>query len=349
MSDGEQKTEPERTGDDESGNGEAVGRGKPVAEGKPAEPAARSGDGAAERGNLIAEFFLLRRALHDAAAIPDEVRASVAGPLALARQRAAAADHLWTGGHDAEGLVLAAAAVEAAREAAAQFIAGRDPGRLAATLAAADGAARAAREAGPPALDEDLTSAHRGLYHRLESVGASLRHGLGAALRTPRELRHCRAVRWAAVAVVVLAAAAVAGWVLRPRDRERYAASACYQPESQFGAALAFDGNRETEWATPDGRAGWVEVRLSPAVDVHRLLILNGHNGHYNDRAVKEFAVELYAGNRLVRTLEDRFPRLDPRPEWRVLPVNVNGVDRIRLVVRSFFGLGASLAELAWE
>lgn len=66
----------------------------------------------------IREYFLLSDAAATAKATPEDVRARIARELAVGRQRAEAADALWSNGHTAEGLRLSVSAFQATLEAA---------------------------------------------------------------------------------------------------------------------------------------------------------------------------------------------------------------------------------------
>src|SRR5688500_3756624 len=66
----------------------------------------------ASPGQAIAEYFTLRRARALESKIGDDVRKPLADALALGRQRAEAAEVLWSSGHLAEGLRLALEALD---------------------------------------------------------------------------------------------------------------------------------------------------------------------------------------------------------------------------------------------
>lgn len=69
----------------------------------------------------IAEYFTLRDASTTAARIPDAGRKEIAGALAVGRQQAEAAEALWSNGHAAEGLRLAASALTTTIAAAPSY------------------------------------------------------------------------------------------------------------------------------------------------------------------------------------------------------------------------------------
>ncbi len=69
----------------------------------------------------IREYFLLSDARATAKLVPEDARVALDRQLALGRQRAEAADALWSNGHVAEGLRLAADAFDATLAAVAPF------------------------------------------------------------------------------------------------------------------------------------------------------------------------------------------------------------------------------------
>jgi hypothetical protein len=118
--------------------------------------------------------------------------------------------------------------------------------------------------------------------------------------------------------------------------------------DRKYEAGKAVDGKAGTEWLLPDGQTGWIEIRMRPRA-VARVLLLNAHNPGYNDRATKDFALELYGDGALLATVDARFGSFDPVPGWLAVPVDAGSVDRVRLEVRSFHGVGGGIAEIDLE
>lgn len=71
----------------------------------------------------VAEYFTLREATSTAARIPEAGRTEIARALALGRQKAEAAEALWSNGHAAEGLRLAVDALRTTLDAAPSYAA----------------------------------------------------------------------------------------------------------------------------------------------------------------------------------------------------------------------------------
>lgn len=105
----------------------------------------------------IREYFLLSEARATAKIVPEDARVALDRQLAVGRQRSEAADALWSNGHVAEGLRLAAEAFEATVASVAPFAdaiapPGREPTR--AEPAEAEAPASADAQAEEPAGDE---------------------------------------------------------------------------------------------------------------------------------------------------------------------------------------------------
>jgi len=168
------------------------------------------------------------------------------------------------------------------------------------------------------------------------------------SLSSPRAIR---ATRWARViGLVVLVIGGSVGGYLGTRTPPGIHATASGQWSPEFGGPEgAIDGDPNTEWQSPNGEAGWVEITIEPPAHINTLRILNGHNRHYNDRAVRDATVEVYADGELAHTFDHAWPQLVPSPEWIEEPVNLDQVDRIRFVAHAFHNQGVALAEIQWN
>ncbi len=371
----------------------------------------------------VKEWFLLKQAAEEAKGRPASAREAVAEGLALGRQRADAAEALWSNGHAAEGLRLAVDALECTlgaaealgvggpvkktpvaaiaealddadepdsetdSEADAEADAGAEPeaDSEADSDSEAEAEVEAEAEAEPdafadwktvlrargldaerlervkmskaslseaalPALDGAVSAAHAELYKDVSRGRQDVDRVLSSASMTLGQIRWRRMQRWATTATVI-AACLVGTWLMvRTPHRVFSTASAFYRNDAQFSPDNVFDGDEHTEWLLNDRQTGWVEGRLSPARSISAVRILNGHNRHYNDRAVKGYKIELFdsSGNKLTE-IEGEFERLAPAPEWVSHPAEFDDVERIRISVTSSHRLGASLAEVAWD
>ncbi|MGF1466292.1 MAG: discoidin domain-containing protein [Sandaracinaceae bacterium] len=223
---------------------------------------------------------------------------------------------------------------------------GLSPRRIRRVLAARE----AALGAMPlPELDAEVSPSHAELFQELLTAHKHVEGAIGPVARSRRQLMLTRAARLAYLAVAAaVALGAVWYFVVRvPRSAEAVA-SAVYGSAAEFRPDNAIDGDEGTEWLLPNGTAGHLDVRLSPARRITAIRLINAHNRHYNDRATREYRVEIVSGAG-TETIEGVFPRLDPTPEEVVHEVMVDGVTQIRFVVVSWHNLGGGLAELGWD
>lgn len=333
----------------------------------------------------VAEYFTLREARTVASRIPEHARKDLADALAVGRQKAEAAEALWSNGHTAEGLRLAVEGLDATLEAAPRHaralapaasasgetsperpaaVTEADPeavddarwrpvlegcGVSADRIRAIAEAEQKARTTVLPRLDREVGAAHADLYRQIASARLEVERALAYAAMTSRELGWTRATRIATATLVALLAIGGIVFVTRTPRRIDAAASATFANNPTFAAGNAVDGDVGTEWLLPDHVTGWVEARLSPSRRVARITVRNARNAPHFDRATREYRLELYSGDRVVRSIDGEFPTYerDPRPVSH--EVGVDGVDRVRFVVRSHHNLGAGLAELTIE
>jgi hypothetical protein len=195
-----------------------------------------------------------------------------------------------------------------------------------------------------PALDTDVSDADLEFFHQLAAVAAALNRGLTPRIlqRTDiiaRRLRRCIVAAGIGVTTVLVLAVAfrplpcrVSGFLFE-----------------EFRCEMAIDGVAASEWLLPDGKPGWIDVRVSPSRDIRSVRLTNGHNRTSNDRAIRAYQVEAYSGRRLLNTASGEFPALLPAPQPIEVPLVAKGVDRVRLVVSSWFGAGGALAEIKVE
>jgi hypothetical protein len=156
------------------------------------------------------------------------------------------------------------------------------------------------------------------------------------------------------VGSVVLAASCTAVYVafaLGARPFAGVSASAVFDDNPLFGPRMAVDGQAETEWLLPDRTSGSLELTVFPARDVRRVIIRNGHNRQFNDRAVRTFSVELLRDGVRVHVAHGMFGHIAPDGETKtiVLPQRLDGIDHVRFVVADSHGIGSALAEIRLE
>jgi hypothetical protein len=216
------------------------------------------------------------------------------------------------------------------------------------SVAAVLDATRRRQDIAVPGQDDDIAPAHAELFRRLLSARRRVDPTLRRSLMSQKRAVAHRIAR-IGTPLVVLVVAAITAYVAT-RVPEGVNATASGQYSRELGApAAALDGNPTTEWLTPDAQAGWLEITINPPQNITTLRLLNGHNRHYNDRAVRHAIVQVFSDGDLARTIDQRWPRIEPEPAWVEHSLRVEQVDRIRFEVESFHEHGAALAEISWQ
>ncbi len=338
----------------------------------------------------LSERFWLASAEALSQRLSEADRAALQRQLAIGRQRADAAETLWSNGHVADGLRLAVEAFEttlATLEPFARAIsadANADPDADPDADSDADSDSDADADADPdadapthhpllasrgfrparlealaalrselaelvlPTWDGDIAPEQTELYQRLRAMQRDLSDAVAPSLMSPRAIRATRWVRVVGLSVLVIGG--IVGAYLGLRTPPGVNATASGQWSADFGGPEgAIDGDPNTEWQSPNGEAGWLEITIEPPVHIERLRILNGHNRHYNDRAVRDATIEVYSDGELARAFDHTWPTLTPEPAWIEEPLGLDDVDRIRFVAHSFHNQGVALAEIQWE
>jgi hypothetical protein len=82
---------------------------------------------------------------------------------------------------------------------------------------------------------------------------------------------------------------------------------------------------------------------------VHRVVLTNGHNAPYGDRAVRRARIVVLDDDREVDSAELSFAKAEQTPEGRAVELAGKRGTRVRIVVLEYFGLGSALAEVEIE
>jgi len=312
----------------------------------------------------------LGRAADEARRVAAEDRAALRDALEAGAQKADAAETLWQGGHGAEGLALARAALVAlsaglpALARAQRTRRGDDPD--AANPAAgeprgvlvAGGVGRRRAEAAArllddldglvvPARDRDLTPAHADLRRELADAYRALAQAIGRAERSPRDVLTARALRVGGIALAAVVGLVAVVLVLTRPPRETARASEFFGSDPSFGPDRVIDGRPDTSWLLSNQTAGWVEVRLEPSRDIRQVALLNARNAPYFDRATRGYRLELRRDGRAVETVAGELDD-DREPTWVPIDVAAADVDAIRVHVESWYQHSGGLAEIRW-
>lgn len=108
------------------------------------------------------------------------------------------------------------------------------------------------------------------------------------------------------------------------------------------------DNNPLTAWQLEDNMLGNVTAQFSKPTEIHEITLINGINAPWNDRATKDFRLELFSGGKVIATFNSSFSfTLNPQP--RKIPMHHKGVTMIKLSVLSFYQTGGGIAEMAWK
>lgn len=117
----------------------------------------------------------------------------------------------------------------------------------------------------------------------------------------------------------------------------------------------AVDRDELTYWHLPPGKTGYLELLLHPAKRVRAIRVLNGHDNHVRDpnradrrpfrQAARQIRIRAFSqGNQVFETQVE----LSQIGNWErtTIPIGMDGIERIRIEIESFYGDGGGLAEV---
>lgn len=319
-------------------------------------------------GQRIVEYFTFNETRRAQAKLGETRRAKVSRAIELGRQRAEAAETLWSNGHAAEGLQLSKLAFEATtgavtslrddeelpegetrpstREAVVAFM--KQNGAREAGIRTVERAFDLAEKGNLPELDVEVGSVHAESHQQFLNGRHQIDRLFGAVASPARDLRVSSVSR---IATVGLGGALLVGGLvvaLRRPSIDVAEASSTWQDSPQFQPANAIDDNPGTWWILPDGQAGWIERRLGSARHIDRVRVLNSANPPWNDRQTNEYRIEIYSGSNLLQAIDGSFAESNsPQPVTH--EASHDNVDRVRFVVRSHHRSSGGLSELTVE
>ncbi len=311
------------------------------------------------------EFFLLRDARRAAADLGEERRRAAADALDASTRDAERAASLFATGARAIAYRYAADslahALDAARRAGAR---GNELGEALAPLVGERWADRIERaedstHLAMPRTDADLADHHGQLYVEMLACAKRLTRALEDRTHAPAWLDRARRWRTGTALAVVTVFAAFFVYELR-FDPERFTVSASdyrtadvvetWPPEN------AADRDEMSYWQIPEGQTGWLELTMTSPRDVTALRIMNGHDVHADDQnrydrrrfdyAARQIRIRAFSGDREVATVEHELRRIRALERETIPLEGARDVDRIRIEVESFWGVGAGLAEV---
>jgi hypothetical protein len=195
-----------------------------------------------------------------------------------------------------------------------------------------------------PALDAEVSDADVQFFNQLAAAATALDRALSPKVLAPEQIRVRRLKRWSVTAGIGLIAVLALYVGLRPLPCK---ASGFLMEE--FRCEMAIDGDVKTEWLSPDLQSSWIEFRVSPRRDIKLVRLTNGHNRTSNDRAIRAYQIEAYSGKHRMNSVSGEFPTLNPAPQPTEIPLQAKDVDRVRVIVPTWHGAGAALAEIKFE
>jgi hypothetical protein len=303
--------------------------------------------------NLV-EFFTLKDAARRIDSVADSTRNGVRTSLLLSRQKSICAETLWANGHAAEGLALAIGALRASEQAAKSLHAGEAEEASWESVLSERGISKtelefvrgalARTDDSAPQLDRDVSPAHADLFHAALRARALVDAKLQPATFTHRDVRWTRIVRGTLSGLAGAGLLAGAYFLLRTPEGTFATASDYFQQSPQYAPENVIDGTPDTFWLLPDGATGWVEASVSPPRHVGSVRVTNTTNPPWGDRGTHAYRVEAYSRGAVVRTVEGSFDAPTSPPADHAL--DLDDVDRIRVVVVSHHGHGGGIAEL---
>jgi hypothetical protein len=309
------------------------------------------------RMSALTEFFMLRGAQELAAKLKPETRTEMDHALRLGRQKMQAAEALWSNGSIAEALRLASQGLALVTDT----LAGLDPERdfsfeLIREMLAKGGVSKRRidsvekameqrRTFKLPSLDEEAPADSAEVFRRWVEAEERIHRTLEPTLMSRTQQVGLRTFRFVtAFLVLAVVAAVVVFFATRVPDDEIHA-SGFFGTSDMFAGIKAMDNNDNSWWLGPDGVSAWVEVKLGKARHVRQVRLLNSASPPWNDRGTKDYVLELYGNGRKLRSIPGTFPETT-HPRIVTVPINMDGVERVRMVARTWYDKGAALAEI---
>jgi hypothetical protein len=291
----------------------------------------------------VLEFFTLREATRQVAAVPEETRSSVFREMRVAFQKREAAETLWPRGSTAEALQLARAAIETVTKALASFPEPLAPWVERARTLAAD-ATKQLADARLPTLETDTQPSNEALFRALIDALIAIEDSAGVSLAAPSDLRRIRNARVMTTSFLAVLGLALMWFALHKPAFSKAAASgqlADYAPEK------AIDGDPNTAWLLPDHVGqGWLDLTLGKARSVGILHIL-ASNPPWNDRDVKDAHIDALLDGVIVKSTDFTFPEPPGKDaSWTDVPLDAPKSDHIRITVKSNYKVSAGIAEV---
>lgn len=301
----------------------------------------------------VRDYLTMRAESERSARVTTDDKPALARALIEVREARRAAEVLWGGACPAFAWRTSKSAFDAALEAA-RAAAGAEPiddvvkalGLRARDAAKLRDIVDRLTSIPSPSIDADVGPAHVEAFPVVRDVVVLLERAVVPFASDARTLRFTKIRRQIVTAALVLLAIASLVFFVRMQFRTWATASASVAPKHD--ATNAIDFSPEGEWLLPDATAGWIDVHYSPSRTVTHVHLLNAHASIYNDRGTKDFTIELYGHDHLLESLDGTFPEFSSEPKTMTWDVGrTPGVDRLRVVVKSWYFRGGGLAEIS--
>ena len=303
------------------------------------------------------EFFMLRDAIRESRALAEEPRRAAAEALDGSTRAAAQAESLWAANVRHVGYRYAREALAKALEGARLLDADLEPLVGESWVRRIERAEDAAGLA-LPETREALADLHGQHYIDALACARRLVAALADRARSPEELLKVRRARALATLAVVALFSAFLAYQVRFDPRPFVVDASAYRTADVVEAwppENAADRDEMSYWHLPDGQIGWIDLHLTPPRDVTAIRLMNAHDLHADDqnrydrrrfdRASRQIHVHAYSGGREVASVERELPRLRAL-DRETIPLEAHAVDRIRIDINSFWGVGGGLAEI---
>jgi hypothetical protein len=228
---------------------------------------------------------------------------------------------------------------------------GRDPSELEAALSAAGmvdagqhvAQAHRLRDTQVPELDAGFREEHASAYADALKLTNLILSTLDDAVLSRASIRRRIVGRALSTLTTLALGGYLALWTRAQLHQDHATASSVYENSPKLGAASVIDGDLSTEWVLPNRVPGWVEIQLGQPIHLKRVRIVNGRNPPYDDRSARKVRITAFPEQ---GAEVDAFLTFDADEPTREVPLDVAGVQRVRVDVLSFEGRGGAIAEV---
>ncbi|MDW8247301.1 MAG: discoidin domain-containing protein [Sandaracinaceae bacterium] len=199
-----------------------------------------------------------------------------------------------------------------------------------------------------PRFDRELSPDHAEQFHVLSQAAKRWISLISSEFPSVEAIRIRRLKRLSGAFALLFLAALGLAWLRYERQGLFASASDFFDRSPYFAPEMAIDGSPTTSWLLPNAATGWLEISFSPPRNLRKVRLINASNPPWNDRKTREYRLEFYSDSGLVHSLLGTF-------EWSSNPspvehsVELQGIERVRFVVRSHYHAGGGIAEIEFD